>query len=284
MHIFSFLFDRHLDKTVLVIAIAAGITLLSLGEETRIRHARAVKAALLLPLDRVSDYFASIEALEEENESLKAMVATLYQERERLLQFRDERDRLRALLGLREDPFHAFLACEVIGRSSGPFIRSVMVDRGGVDSIRVGMAVISYRGLVGRVSQVFPHAAEVFLINNKSMSVSCVNRRSRVIGILEWDRGNLFRLEYVGKEEDVLVGDTLLTSGHGLLFPRGFPVGAVIRITDDRGGIAKRIAVSSFANMNALEELFVVVGTRGWSDDRLYEELEKRGTRDERRP
>jgi rod shape-determining protein MreC len=283
MHIFSFLFDRHLDKTVLVIAVAAGIVLLSLSDETKVRQATRIKGIFLGPVDRVTDYFASVESLEAENENLKAMVATLYQERERLLQFRDERERLRSLIGLREDPFHTFLACEVIGRSSSPFIRSVMVDRGSVDGIRTGMAAVSYRGLIGRVSQIFPHTAEVFLINNKSISVSCINRRSRVTGILEWDRGNIFRLEYVGKEEDIIIGDTLLTSGQGVLFPRGFPVGAVFRVLDERGGITQRVSVASFANLDALEELFIVTGTRGWSDDRLYDELEKSGTRGARK-
>ena len=196
------------------------------------------------------------------------------QERERLLQFRDERERLRALMDLREDPFHTFAVCEVIGRSPSPFIQSVTIDRGAADSVRVGMAVVGYRGLVGRVSQVFSRTAEVILISHKSISVSCVTRRSRVVGILEWDRSNLFRLEYVGKEEDVLVGDTLITSGYGELFPRGFLVGTVFQVSDERGGIAKRVRVASLANLNALEELFIVTGTRGWRDNRLYDELE----------
>ncbi len=283
MHIFSFLFDRHLDKTVLVIAVAAGVVLLSLGEETQIREARRVTAVLLYPVHRAASYFASVESLESENEKLRAMVATLYQERERLLQFRDERERLRALMDLREDPFHTFVACEVTSRSPSPFIQSVTIDRGEADSVRVGMAVVGYRGLVGRVSQVFPRAAEVLLISNKSISVSCVNRRSRVVGILEWDRSNLFRLEYVGKEEDVTAGDTLLTSGYGGLFPRGFLVGTVFQVADERSGIAKRVRVASLANLNALEELFIVTGTRGWRDDRLYDELEKLEARGGRR-
>lgn len=283
MHVFSFLFYRHLDKTILAIAVASGVALLSLGEATQLRHARAVTAVLLYPVHRAAEYFASVASLEEENESLRAMVATLYQERERLLQFRDERERLRALIGLRADPFHTFLSCEVIGRSPSPFIRSVTVDRGAADSVRVGMAVVGYRGLVGRVSQVFPRTAEVLLISNKSISVSCVNRRSRVVGILEWDRSNIFRLEYVGKEEDVIVGDTLLTSGHGALFPRGFAVGTVFQIAEDRSGIAKRVRVASLANLNALDELFIVTGARGWNDDRLYDELEKLEERSARR-
>ncbi len=279
MHIFSFLFDRHLDKTVLAIAVTVGIVLLSLGEETRVAKARAVKAILLEPIDRISDHFERVKALEADNETLKAAVATLYHERERLIQFREERDRLRSLLGLREDPLHSFLSCEVIGYSSSPFVRSVTVDRGSEDGVRIGMAVAGYRGLVGTISQVHARSSEVMLIANRSVSVSCINKRSRVVGMLEWQRGNQFRLEYVAKEEDIIAGDTLLTSGFGKLFPKGFPVGIVTRVTDDKSGIGKRVDVRSLADMSALEELFIVIGTRGKDDEKLYDELENLNAR-----
>jgi rod shape-determining protein MreC len=274
MHVLSFLFEKHIDKTVLVIAAALAILLLSLGEQSQIGGARVITSVLLYPVHRVTSSIASVQALEEENAQLRSMIATLYQERERLLQFREERNRLRELLDLKSDSFYEFLSCEVTGRSTTSFLHSIMVDRGSSDSVRVGMAVVDYRGLVGRVSQVFPTAAQVLLINNKSISVSCIDRRSRVIGMLEWDRGNYFRLEYVGKEEDVVLGDTLITSGLGLLFPKSFPVGTVYQITNEKGGVAKRVHVASFANLNALEELFIVKGGRGWSDSGVLDELE----------
>jgi len=275
MHVLSFLFDKHLDKAVLAIAVALAIVLLSLGEQSRVEKARVITSFLLYPVERVTGRFASVEALKEENGELRAMVATLYQERERLLEFGEERNRLRRLLDLKADSFYRFLPCEIISRSSTSFFRSIMVDRGAADSVRIGMAVVGFRGLVGRVSQVFPTSSQVVLINNKSISVSCMNRRSRVVGMLEWDRGSFFRLEYVGKEEDVIVGDTLVTSGLGLLFPKGFPVGTVFRITEDKGGIAKRVHVMSSANLNAIEELFIVRGAREWNDTGILDELEK---------
>ncbi len=275
MHVLSFLFDKHLDKTILVIAVALSITLLALGERSRVGMARAITAVLLSPVERVTGRFESVEALRSENAELRAMVATLYQERERLMEFAEERNRLRRLLDLKSDSFYRFVPCEILSRSSTSFFRSIAVDRGSADSVRVGMAVVGFQGLVGRVSQVFPGSSQVVLINNKSISVSCMNRRSRVVGMLEWDRGSFFRLEYVGKEEDVVVGDTLVTSGLGLLFPKGFPVGTVFQITDDKGGIAKRVRVASAANLNALEELFIVTGAREWNDTGILNELER---------
>jgi rod shape-determining protein MreC len=275
MQLLSFLFEKHLDKTVLAIAVALAIVLLSLGAQSRVEKARAITSFLLYPVERVTGRFASVEALKEENGELRAMVATLYQERERLLEFGRERNRLRTLLDLKADSFYRFLPCEIIARSSTSFFRSIMVDRGTADSVRVGMAVVGYRGLVGRVSQVFPTSSQVVLINNKSISVSCMNRRNLVVGMLEWDRGSFFRLEYMGKEEDIVIGDTLVTSGLGMLFPKGFPVGTVFQVTEDKGGISKRVRVASSANLNALEELFIVTGAREWNDTGILDELER---------
>jgi cell shape-determining protein MreC len=71
------------------------------------------------------------------------------------------------------------------------------------------------------------------------------------------------------------VGDTLVTSGLGLLFPRGFPVGSVFQIADEKGGIAKRVRIASFSNLNALEELFIVTGAREWNDTGILDEIDK---------
>lgn len=274
MRFLSFLFDKHLDKSILAIAVAASIVLLTRSEENKITAARAVSSFLLYPIERAGDYFTRIETLQEENRSLRELVATLSHERERLLQFGAERIRLRKLLDLKEDSFYRFLPCEVIARSSSRFLHSVTVDRGGRDGVRVGMAVVGYGGLAGRVSQVFPDFSHVMFLNNKAISVSCIVKRSRVVGILEWERGNLFRLDYVGKEEDVSVGDTLVTSGLGRMFPKGFLVGTAFQVTEEKGGLSRKVGIVSMVDLKAFEELFVVIGGRGWDNEEFYEQLE----------
>ncbi|UCF05752.1 MAG: rod shape-determining protein MreC [bacterium] len=275
MQFLSFLFDKHLDKSVLAIAIAVSVVLLTREENSKVATARAVSSFLLYPLERAEDYFTRIEKLQGENRNLRELVATLSHERERLLQFKDERNRLRKLLDMREDSFYRFLPCEVSARSSSRFHHSITVDRGSRDGVRVGMAVVGCRGLAGRVSQVFPDFSRILLLNNKAISVSCLVKRSRVVGILEWERGNLFRLEYIGKEEDVEVGDTLVTSGLGRLFPKGFLVGTAFQVTEEKGGLSRKVGVVSMVDLNALEELFVVIGGRGWDNEDLYDQLEE---------
>jgi rod shape-determining protein MreC len=274
MQILSFLFEKHLDKTVTVVAAALSIFMLTRSDDSQLQAAQSIKSFLLEPIHRVETYFSTIDELEEENRDLKKLVATLYHERERLRQFETERNRLRELLGLRRDTFYDLLPCDVIARSYNPSHNFVVVDRGKNDEVEAGMAVVGYRGLVGRVSRAFPNSSNVILLSNRSVSVSCINRRSRVVGVLEWERENLFRLEYIGKEEDVQVSDTLLTSGLGMLFPRGFVVATVFQVTDERGGLSKKVRAASMTDLDKLEELFIVVGPRDWNDPYIYEKLD----------
>ena len=274
MQIIAFLFEKHLDKTVLAIAVILSVVMLSAGEDSQIRYARAISSFLLYPVDRVSKYFSDVDSLREENLRLREVAGSLMHERERLLQFRDERNRLRRLLDFREDSFFEFVPCEVIARSSNRFHHSVTVDRGSADGIHEGMAAVGYRGLVGRVVQVFPSSSRVLLLNNKAISVSCLVKRSRVVGMLSWERGNLFRLDYIGREEDVLKGDTLITSGLGKVLPAGFPVGTVFQVSDEKTELSRMVSVTSMTDLNTLEELFIVAGGRGWESEEIFEKLE----------
>jgi rod shape-determining protein MreC len=273
MQIISFLFEKHPDKTVLAVAVMASLLMLNGDERGKNESARAISSFLLYPVERTRSYFVSVDRLREENRTLREVAVSLAHERERLLQFMEERNRLRQLLGFRMDSFFQFLPCEVIARSSNRFHHSVTVDRGADAGVRAGMAVVGYRGLVGRVAQVFPTSSRILLLNNKSVYVSCLDKRSRVVGMLNWERGDLFRLDYIGSEEDVQQGDTLITSGLGRVLPKGFPVGTVLEVSDDRTELSRIISVVSMSELNTLEELFIVVGGREWNSREMLDRL-----------
>jgi rod shape-determining protein MreC len=277
MQIFSFLFDRHLEKTVLAAAVALSVFMLTRPEDSKISAARSISSFLLYPVSRADDYFARVDELSERNERLRELVVSLSLENERLSQFREERNRLRELLGFKKDSFYEFKPCDVIARSSSRFHHSITVDRGSDSGILPGMPVVGYRGLAGRVTQVFPSSSRILLLNNKSVSVSCMDKRSRVVGILAWERGNLYSLDYVGKEEDVLPGDTLITSGLGRIFPKGFPVGTVFQVAEEKTELSLRVGIVSMTDLNKLEEVFIITGGRDWESGGAWLELEKQG-------
>ena len=95
MQIISFLFERHLEKTVLAVAVALSVFMLTRAEDSRIAAARSISSFLLYPVNRADDYFTSVEELTAENDGLRERVVSLTYENERLTQFRVERNRLR---------------------------------------------------------------------------------------------------------------------------------------------------------------------------------------------
>ncbi|MDD3641975.1 MAG: rod shape-determining protein MreC [Candidatus Krumholzibacteria bacterium] len=275
MQIVSFLFERHIEKTVLAVAVIISVVLLTRPDDSTVAAGRVISSYLLYPVDQAGRYIGSLEELREENRRLRRLVVSLNHEKELLLQFREERNRLRELLGFRRDGFWEFLPCEVIARSSSRYHSSITLDRGADAGVRPGMPVVGYRGLVGRVTQVFPSSSRALLLNNKSVQVSCLVKRSRVVGVLGWERGNLFRLDFVGREEDIHPGDTLVTSGLGRVFPKGFPVGTVFQVTADKTELSRRIGVVSMTDLNRLEEVFIITGGREWESGEIWLELQE---------
>ena len=264
-------FQKHRDKTVLGFLVLLSLILLVLPENTRISVGEAVLNVLLLPAAHVTHWFDDYVDMRDENRRLKRMVASLMHERERLLQYREEREYLRRLAGFREEQFYNLVSAEVIGRNLDRFQTNLIIDKGENDGLKPKMPVVSYQGYVGRVYRVFPSSAWVQLICSKNTPVSCVDKRSRVVGIVEWRRRNTFDLTSVSAVEDVEVGDTLLTSGFGGVVPKGFFVATVTKTARASDGLTLKVEARSEIKFRSLEEVFVLTDRIPWNRGILYD-------------
>lgn len=266
------LLRRHRDKTTVAALVLLSLVLLISPVPGKVRVARTFLNLLFTPVQKAANYFDDLSRVKKENKDLKRMVASLMLERERLTQFRQERERLRRLAEFKEEQFLKLVPCEVIGRNLDRFQTLLVVDKGAADSIAVRMPVLSYQGYVGRVTQVFENSAWVQLIASRNNPVSCLDKRSRVVGILEWRNHAYFELKNVSVVEDVAVGDTLVTSGFGGVAPKGFPVAVVTKVTPDINGVTMRIDARSNIEFTALEEVFVATEKIPWDRAILYDE------------
>lgn len=264
------LFGRYRDRTVLVLALAASGILMTLDEGRRVDVARGLGATLYAPLHSVVQGAEELLQLRRENRQLRRVVATLNLERMRLLQLRDERLQMRRIAGFAAERFPILLPCEVVGRSTDHLQDMLQLARGAADSIRVDMPVTAYAGLVGRVRQVTESRSLVELLVSPGMAVSCRDQRSGVVGTLRWVRGSRLSLDRVDAVEDILVGDPLVTSGLGGVYPRGIPVGVVTRVENSLDGLFKQIEVQPFAEIGGLQDVFVVRRLVDWEDESLY--------------
>jgi rod shape-determining protein MreC len=264
------LFGRHRDRTTVVLAVLVSGALMALDDGTQAEVARMLGATLYAPVHSLVQGGEEMLVLRRENRQLRRVVATLNLERMRLLQLRDERASMRRLAGFAKDRFPLLLPCEVVGRATDVKQDMLQLARGADDSVRVDMPVTAYAGLVGRVRQVTHDRALVETLASPGLAVSCRDQRSGVIGILRWLRGNQFQLDRVDAVEDVLVGDPLVTSGLGGIYPRGIPVGVVTRVSNSLDGIFKQIEVRTYVELGGVQDVFVVRRMVDWEDEALY--------------
>lgn len=169
--------------------------------------------------------------------------------------------RLEQLLGIRQAAPGRTVAARVIGRDPARWFTSVVIDRGARDGIRRNDPVISADGVAGRVIEVTPTASRVLLISDSRSAVGVIVQRSRDAGVVEGKGGVTLQLNYLSREATVRVGDVVVTSGLGGVFPRGLVIGKVARVIREEGALLQEAVVEPAAPLGRLEELLVIVGT-----------------------
>ncbi len=214
--------------------------------------------------DFFDDYVYLIE-VRQENDRLRARLARLDQEHEQLTAEALENRRLRSLLSLRERVGGQVIAATVIGRDVSPFFRvtRVEVDRGERDHVREGMPVVSARGLVGQIRRTWGRYSDVLLAVDAGSAVDVIVQRTGSRGMLRGtgeDDRYMSRIEYLGRDDEVRVGDLVHTSGLGQRFPASILVGRITRIVRADSGMFQEVEVAPAVDFSTLDEVLVLEG------------------------
>jgi rod shape-determining protein MreC len=173
----------------------------------------------------------------------------------------EENRRLRRLLALKESMPLTTLSGEIIAREWGGWVRSLTVNRGRADRVARLTAVIGPDGLIGRVVDVRPGASIVQVLTDPTSTVGAHAVRTRTQGIVEGEPRGTVRFKYMARDgSGIQVGDLVVTSGAGGVFPRGIPVGRV-RAIDDRGSALFHYAqLAPAVDFARIDEVLLIVG------------------------
>lgn len=204
---------------------------------------------------RFQDRMDSFMRLEEENLALKAELEKLRPELARLKEETFENRRLRALLNFQPDPSFRHLAARVVGSSSSSFSRSLIINAGKNEGVYRDAPALGAGGLAGRVIQSGRRMATVLSLLDINSRAPVVVQRTRIQAIAAGDNSRLLHLEFVPKEADVNLGDHVVSSGTGGLFPKGLPVGKVLSVEPFGPGLFKKVVVKPAVNFDRLEEV-----------------------------
>lgn len=255
---------RHRSIFSLMLTSMLSIWMINAPPVKQVSTVRFLSMTIFYPLQATLSQTTRFQDVFVENKRLKKEVVGLTAELAQLHEEAAENDRLRGLLNLAQDFDYDLLPVRVIAHDPSPAHKSIVINVGKSEQVKMWMPVIGEKGVVGKVVQVMNQLSLVQLIRDPSNRTGVLFRRTRTIGILETENGNDFFVRCRSHEE-VAEGDSIITSGLGGIYPRGFQVGTVSSVTKSRDPLFNRAWVKLSVDFGHMEELFVMRLSPRWS-------------------
>lgn len=238
-------------------------------QEARFLNSSNAVAASVLELSRVTDnYFglrATNEALAFENARLRSQLTAMSETGPGRLD------------STSTSPFD-FLTARVVDNSTGQSRNFITINKGSIDSIAPGMAVIGQSGIVGKVKAVSKNFSVVTSILNIDEYVSVQIRRTGNFATLHWDGvdGAYARLLYLPRHASVWAGDTIMTSGYNAVFPRNLPVGIIRKVDLPPNAVFYEVTMELSQDFSRLQFVNVIRSRNVMEIDSLQQSVRKK--------
>jgi rod shape-determining protein MreC len=207
--------------------------------------------------------YVYLRGVRQQNAALQAEVDRLRLAQMSLMADARQGQRLQQLLGFQQQYIYKTVVAQVIGTSGSDQSRVIYIDKGSSDGLRPDMAVVTPDGIVGKVRDVFPHAAQVLEMNDQTAGAGVILETTRIRGILRGNAEGQPQVIDLLPDDRIQPGERVLTSGGDQVYPRGLAVGDVVSVGPDKQHppyIA--ITVRPAANLSQLEEVLVITETQ----------------------
>lgn len=254
-------------------ALAAVAALFLVFQPASASRAQDFGSQLLAPLsfyisgfaNSSSDFFGtvgSIGSLRGTSQQQKEEIDRLNFELVRMGELEQENEDLRKLLGFKQTrPQLQLLPVRMLGTDATGILNTIIIDKGSNDGIREDTAIITWRGLVGRVIRVQPTAAFVLLVTDVSSSVAArvqdpVSRASGIVGGRK--EGGLI-MRHILQQELIQTGDLVITSGVGGSLPEGLPIGKVVRVQKRNIEMFQEAILEPAVDTSKLERIYAIL-------------------------
>jgi rod shape-determining protein MreC len=227
------------------------------------------------PAASIAGFFEDIRQLRviyEENKTLKLTLTQYARDTQKLNELEAKNKVYKDALGFTERQKQAnnykYRMADVVTVNADPYNNTVSINLGQQDGIKPDMAVMTVDGLVGRVQSLSQFYSNIQLLtdindtdsNSKAIAVTVKGKESQSFGMIEsFDakNGNLV-MNKVDQADPMQVGDIVITSGLGLVFPNGIEVGKIVSIGPGEFGITHKVLVEPKASFRHIREVFVV--------------------------
>jgi rod shape-determining protein MreC len=239
-----------------------GVRLIRLWADAVVTPPEQIFHATKLGMVGLWQNYIDLRHIREQNQDLQKTIDRLRLEQASLLEDARQGERLQALLDFQQKYIYKTLAAQAIGSSGNDSSRVFYLDKGSAEGIDRDMAVITPEGIVGKVREVFPHSAQVLAINDQTSGAGVILETTRIRGILRGDAAGRPQIIGILADQRIQPGEKVLTAGGDLIFPRGLPVGEVVRVIQDpdRDSFID-VIVKPAAHLDRLDEVLVILST-----------------------
>ena len=258
-------------RLVLLAAVSLTMMILDHRETEVLNRARQVASVIVYPVQVgvdqpfsawrwASESFASRAALLQENARLKSDIRDYDARLQRMDTLEAENDRLRAMLDSSQRVADRMLVAEILSVDPDPYRQRFTINRGVLNGVYVGQALLDADGVVGQIDIVDALTAQAVLISDSNHGLPvAVNRTGlRTIALGTGETG-LLNLPYLTNSADVQEGDLLVTSGLGGVFPPGYPVGRVTAVQRRPGQSFAHVLAQPSAGLDRGREVLLVM-------------------------
>ena len=243
---------------------------------------RYLGATVSLPFQGLGNVFTNLTSNQETLSDLKAENERLQARNAELEESEQTAKRLQDLLNLQDSYSLQSTGARIIAGSTDSWSSTVTINLGSSSGLTVGMPVMASNGVIGQVVECGATSSTVRLINDENSSVSAMVQSTRAQGMLNGSASGQVTLDLIATSQTVNVGDVVVTSGLGGVFPKGLPLGKVTNVENTPGSLDLDVTVEPFASTENFEEVLVITsltdGQQASADDIASADAQESGS------
>jgi rod shape-determining protein MreC len=208
--------------------------------------------------DIINHYFFLVDVVRQ-NDQLRLEVKRLINEKNQFIEHLASQKRLAKLMAYEEDWKKRTLVASVIGRDATQWSKVVFINKGTQDGVTEHLALITDTGVIGQVIHAGINTSKVLLIVDSRSAVDALFQGSRVSGVVVGIGDDECQVKFVSNTADVKVGDLMISSGLGGIFPKGLIIGKVSQALKKKQGLFQEITLTPGSDLSHLEEVLVLL-------------------------
>ncbi|MBK7629571.1 MAG: rod shape-determining protein MreC [Ignavibacteriales bacterium] len=254
---FVSLWENFKEYIVLVILLIVSLILLSQNNSQGIQKVRSLAFGTFASVTSIFTDIFNISNLKIENENLRRTNAEMMLHLSKLREYAIVNEDLKGLLALKDSSKYPLISATVVSKSLTKSQGTITLNVGKNQKVKVGMPVITDKGLVGIVYSIADNYSIARTLTNVDLKVTVKSERTRENAVMKWNGERLVMVN-VPKTFNLKKGDRIVTSEISSIIPFPLPVGLVYEIGNVEQGIFNEIRVHPFVDFQKLENVFIL--------------------------